>query len=98
MIEAVAAIEANEAKAGQVSTASQAPLQRVTTATTTATNPNQPFLRGLADGTEDLEKKASNVALIAPVLKPSRHLNRRETAKGADEREFGDPLLNFHKR
>ena len=96
-IEAVAAIEANVAKVGLDLIASQTPRPRAPTATTATTTPNHHSHRALADGTASLEKRASNVARIALDLNPSRHLSRRETAKGAVECECGDPLLIIYK-
>ena len=102
MTEEGAVAEGNAVKAVHLSTASPTALQptatTVATTAATATTANQRFHRARADGTSCLEIKAGSVLQTAQNSNHSVHLNSRETAKGADEREFGDPLLNIHQQ
>ena len=52
-----------------------------------------PTRRELAAGTVSLVRKASNASQTAPSTSPSSPPRSRETVKGADVSERGDPLL-----
>ena len=51
------------------------------------------ILRARVDGTGSLERKVLSVLPTALASKPSQQLKSRETTKGADVSERGDPLL-----
>ena len=78
-----------EATAAPHSTASQTRRQRAAA----KTKAHRPTQREPADGIVSLVKKASNALQTAPSTSPSSPPRSRETVKGADVSERGDPLL-----
>ena len=87
-----AIIAVNAAKADRMETASQTRLQQEVASMKT----NLQISKDCVAGTSASEKKASSAQQIAQNLKASPQLSSRETVKGADECECGDPLLNIH--
>ena len=96
MTRAAITTEANEAEAGQTSKILQPPRQLLHPPTHLSQQNN----RVSAVGIVCLGTKAGNVSPTVPNTSPSRHLSLRETVKGADACERGDPLslINSEKQ
>ena len=91
--EAAALEEALEATVALQPTASQTLRQRATVKATAKAQSSLPIPPEPVIGTGDLGRKVLNAQPTAPNTTHSSRLKSRETGKGADVSERGDPLL-----